>query len=504
MARSAVVPLTLPFQGLNTRDQLSEIQPVFAQRLDNFYAEGGQLILRGGSAQHASGVTGGVETLMVYDDGSASKLFACGNGAIYDATTAGAVGTAAVSSLNGDRWDWTMFSDLSNQLLVCANGADAVRVYNGTAWSTPTITGATSANLRGVMAHKNRIWAFDENTLDAWYNGTTNAVAGAYTKLPLGPLCAAGGKLVALATLTRDGGSGSDDYFVAITSNGEVLVYAGTNPASADTWALVGRFTIQPPLGDTRCVTPLGGDVVVLTRAGLVSLTETFSGVAGAGSTPTLSAAVEPTFLSLGATDGGSARWNLYWHRRANRVLVNAPDPDEDVVQLVYSASSTAWCRLIGLDANDWVELGDKLYFGTPGGNVYEAETGADDAGAAIRGEVIFAPNKLGSPSIKHFRRCRVHYLAQGPANIAASVVTDYDQPTSSATAALTQNAGLALWDSAVWNIARWTSGPHPNTSTRSLSGRGITGALRLAVNVKGTTFRIIGAEMSAEVGRVL
>lgn len=502
-ANAAVVPLTLPFAGWNTRDQLSEMEPVFAQRLDNFYAEDGQLVLRGGYASHATGITGGAETLMVYDDGAGSELFAAGNDAIYDVTSAGAVSTAAVSSLNSDRWDWTMFSDLTNQLLVCANGADAVRQYNGTAWSAPSISGVLSAALKGVIAHKNRIWAIENGTLNVWYNGTTTAVAGTYARLPLGPLCDAGGELVALATWTRDGGSGSDDYFVAITSNGEVIVYIGTDPATTS-WIMVGRFQIQPPLGGSRCVSKLGGDLVVLTRSGLVSMTDVLSGDPSATARPRLSGAIEPTFLTLGRTDGGSIRWGVYWHKRRNRVIVNAPDPTETVAQLVYSASSSAWCRLIGLNANDWVEVGDTLYFAGADGAVYTAETGTNDAGAAILGEVIFAPNKMGTPSIKHFRRGRFHYLAQGPVSLSTSMVTDYGQPEERGKASLSSIVAGAEWDTATWDVDAWTAGVSPRKTTRALSGRGITGALRVVAQTKGTTLRIIGAEISTEVGRVL
>jgi hypothetical protein len=475
------------------------MEPVFAQRLDNFYAEDGQLVLRNGSASHVTGITGGVVTLMLYDGGGTPAVFAAGNDAIYNVTSAGAVGSAVQSSLTDDRWDWTMFSDLSNALLVCANGADAVRTWNGAAWATPSITGATSANLKGVLAHKNRLWAIQDGTLDAWYNGTVNAVAGAYTKFPLGPLCQRGGQLAALATWTRDGGSGADDYWVAITTAGEVLVYGGTDPSSD--FAMVGRYEIAPPLGSTRCVTRMGSALLILTRAGVVSMDDVLMGTTEANQ---ISGAIEPTFLSASATDTTSALWRIYWHRRENRIIVNVPDYEETVVQFVYSASSGSWSRLIGLAATDWLETGNKLYFGSAAGTVFEAEVGTDDAGAAIKAEAIFAPSKMGSPSIKHFRRARVHFFSQGNFDPSISVVTDYETPEGRIDVpAETVSAG-AVWDTALWNDAQWYRSAYPRRKTRSISGRGIVGALRIGVHIKGTAFRVIGAEVSAEAGRVL
>jgi hypothetical protein len=104
----------------------------------------------------------------------------------------------------------------------------------------------------------------------------TDAIAGAATEFQFGSLFTRGGHLLAIASWTRDGGSGSDDYLVAISSRGQLAVYAGTDPASADTWALVGVFDVPQPIG-RRCWRRYGGDVLLLTVEGLFPLSSLLS-----------------------------------------------------------------------------------------------------------------------------------------------------------------------------------------------------------------------------------
>ena len=69
---------------------------------------------------------------------------------------------------------------------------------------------------------------------------TTGSVGGAAQVLDLSSIAKYGGHLVDLDTWTIDAGYGVDDNLVFITSNGEVIVYRGTDPSSAATWALAG------------------------------------------------------------------------------------------------------------------------------------------------------------------------------------------------------------------------------------------------------------------------
>ena len=59
--------------------------------------------------------------------------------------------------------------------------------------------------------------------------------------------------------------------FVAIFSEGDVVVYNGTDPGS--NFFQIGTFKIGRPIGQ-RPVTQLGSDVAVITEDGYILLTE--------------------------------------------------------------------------------------------------------------------------------------------------------------------------------------------------------------------------------------
>ena len=240
-AVASVRGITAPWRGLNTRDRLEEQSTEFATVLDNFIAENGEVTLRNGFSEHATGMPADIETLMAYSAAGTQKLFAAAGSGIYDVTSSGAVGAAAVSGLANARFSHVMYGTTSGSYLVACNGADGVREYNGSAWSTATITGVAAADLNFVTEHKGQLWFIEKDSLSLWYLAT-NAIAGAATEFPVGTLCKDGGTLVAASSWSLDAGDGQDDLFVLVTSEGEVLIYGGTNPASD--YAPIGRAVL--------------------------------------------------------------------------------------------------------------------------------------------------------------------------------------------------------------------------------------------------------------------
>jgi hypothetical protein len=152
--------------------------------LDNIFPEKSWVEVRKGYASHATGMTGAVETLMDYN-GPTPKLFAVANGSIFDASSAGAVGAAAVTGLGNNRFQFVNFTNAANTWLIAVNGADGVRTWNGTAWATQTLTGVTAANLFCVTTWKRRVWFGEQGTTKAWYLAT-DAVSGAANAIDLG------------------------------------------------------------------------------------------------------------------------------------------------------------------------------------------------------------------------------------------------------------------------------------------------------------------------------
>ncbi|NDE81357.1 MAG: hypothetical protein EB037_10650, partial [Actinobacteria bacterium] len=90
-----VASLPAPVGGWNARDALANMAPTDAVTLENLFPGVSSVALRGGYVEHATGMSGQVETLMTYNGGSSDKMFAIVGGKIYDVTSSGAVGAAA-------------------------------------------------------------------------------------------------------------------------------------------------------------------------------------------------------------------------------------------------------------------------------------------------------------------------------------------------------------------------------------------------------------------------
>ena len=138
--------------------------------------------MRRGFTSHATGMSGNVESLLVFTSASASKMFAANGAAIYDVSSSGGVGAAAVSGLTNARHQHVMFATSAGQFMVICNGADGVRTYDGSSWvnRTASITGTSGAvnTFINLTAHKKRLWFVPSGSTTLWYLAT-ESVAGA-------------------------------------------------------------------------------------------------------------------------------------------------------------------------------------------------------------------------------------------------------------------------------------------------------------------------------------
>ena len=265
-----------PVGGWNARDSLAQMKPSDAIALENWFPRTSYCEIRGGYADHATGMTGNGKTLMVHNGiGGTNKMFCTTASGTYEVTSAGAVGASVLTRTNG-KHQWTMFGDGTNNWLIGCNGVDEPAYYDGTTWTavtgatSPALTGVTTTTLVQPLMFKGRLMFIQVNTLSFWYL-TAGAAGGALTEFDLSGEFKRGGYLQAIGRWTRDAGDGQDDVFVAVSSEGEAVIYQGTNPSAANTWAKIGSFYVGRPLG-RRCLTQYGGDLIILTENGVFPL----------------------------------------------------------------------------------------------------------------------------------------------------------------------------------------------------------------------------------------
>lgn len=455
--------------------------------LDNMFPQTADVRLRKGSESHVTGLSGAVDTLMAYTSATTKKLFAGANNAVYDVTTAGAVGAAVVSGQTSNRYQHINVGTTGGQYLYAVNGADKPLLYNGTTWvsvdavSTPAITGVTTTNLIHINAFKRRVFFVEKNTLKAWYL-PTDAVGGAASALDFSSICRLGGYLVAMGTWTLDGGSGIDDHAVWVTSEGEVIVYKGTDPASASTWSLVGVFRVGKPVG-RRCFVQYGGDLILICQDGFIPLSRAVISVnpKAASITTKIANAVTTSVASYGANFG----WQGILHPTESQLIFNVPVTENtEVHQYVMNTLTGAWCRFKAWNANCWERLNDSIYYGG-NGIVIKANSENSDRGANITGDAKTAFSYFGSKQLKRFTMARPVLLSDGNVGAAMEANVDYEDRAPSNTPTFS-GAGGALWDVATWDVDSWGGTLEIKKDWQSIYGLGYAAALRmqLASNV--------------------
>lgn len=478
-----------PVRGLNTRDAITAMKPGYAVVLDNYFPESTFVKLRRGGSSWATGFTGDVETLMEWNGPSSRKFFAANGTAIYDITSSGAIGAGAVTGLTNVRFSFVQFTTTGGDFLVLCNGADAVRNYDGTSWTSPSITNVSGDTLNYVASFKRRLWFVEENSTRAWYL-PADAIAGAAAKLDLGAVFRDGGHLKMIGSFSMDAGDGPDDFIAFFSANGEIAVYQGTDPSSATTFALVGTFHAGDAVGE-RSLLKVGGDLALISYDGIVSVQTMLKIDRSAANKAAVTNAIDRAFADAARLYGSSWGWQAITYPRGHYALVNVPRSATVSWQYVMNTQTGAWCRFLGQPARCWGLFGEDLYYGMAG-KVVKADTGTDDLGAAIDGDILPAFQDFGGGSLlKQFKMARPLYRANAVPTIAIVFNVDYAQVRPQVTdAPQGGSAGDAVWGTMVWGSFIW-SGITTVREWRAATGLGFTASPWIRTQSDGYSIEI-------------
>ena len=457
VARSAVIQP--PVGGWDASSALATMKPDRAVELVNWFPEPGYIEIRRGYNYQAWDMvsdTTPVNSLMTWQgQGSTSKMFAAAGSSIFDVSTEG-VPSASVTGLSDSKWQWVNFTNSGNTYLVICNGADSVRNYDGSSWSTPAITGATSSTFIHVNVHKKRLWFVQRNSTKAWYLAT-DAIAGAATSFELGSVFSRGGYLMAMATWTKDGGSGPDDYAVFISSRGQVALYQGTDPSSSTTWSLAGVFDYGAPIG-RRCFARFGSDVLILTVNGLIPLSQSFAVDQSQQAQNAVTANIQQAMAEAARNYASGFGWDVCVYNKGTRLILNVPTVSGSVAeQYVMNTLTGAWCKFTNQNANCWIVWNDDLYFGDSTGSVYQADVGSADVATPITAYGQCAYQSFRSPgNLKRFTMVQPLVTSTNNARPSLGISTDFIETSEMSTASVQGVTGLTLWDSALWDSDTW------------------------------------------------
>ena len=392
------------------------------------------------------------------------QLLAAANGGIYNVTTTPAL---LGSGFLNNRWQTEMF----NNKLVFVNGQDTPQEFDGTTltaltlwqlWDPNAIAPGEGAFIPfpnpeefiGCVSFKGRMyyWKIDEQKF--YY-----AQAGGYTnelfEFDLANVVQQGGAIKTIFTWTVDPGVGPDDMIVFLFETGEFLVYQGDDPGNVGFFEQVGRFNMPDPIS-IRCTVKYGGDVIVLTRSGYVSMSSVMKGTELTADFPAFSRKIGRLLL-----DDSQRNSAFYGHEALQTdsgfLMFNMPSSDIKSHQYTRNPNTGAWARLEGYESICWEVFNNGTFFGGYDGNVYRVG-GFNDNGEPISLDAIPAFNYFDNPGVqKQIVASQIISTHPLPALIGLTGIADFNIPV---VPNIQAPPGSTLEGGSQWNESYWSEDP--------------------------------------------
>ncbi|MDD7313326.1 MAG: hypothetical protein PUH03_03100 [bacterium] len=449
-SKSINYSLPAPTGGLNVRDSLDVMARTDAIVMDNYIPRETKVSLRKGYTMHAK-LTAPVMTLAAYKKAGSERLIGVSGGKAYNLTSKKNVRVLSGASFQKNRCQTVRYKDR----LFLMNGVDTPKVFyvndNGEDvledWGFEG-EGLTAAKIISGGVSKQFLWFVEKETLKVWYAASAGNISGTLKAFDLSQTARFGGSLAAVCCWTVDGGTGIDDLTVFITTEGEVLVYAGINPNSADEWSLKGSFKIARPIG-AQCTMPYQGDIVVITEEGYLPLSKVLPLAQAGTSAVSFSDKINGLVLERAASGKNKDGWQSVMYPKGGFCLFNVP-VSRLFEQHVITLNTGAWCRFTGIKSYCWELFEGRLYFGADYG-VCLFDDGCSDNGTPIAGEVRQAFCNLGTDNLKKIQL--LNPRTKSATKYALVIYTDMDfEERRLAYAENLGSTGLTRWNEAPWS----------------------------------------------------
>ena len=443
-----------------------------------------------GTAQTISSITH-VGTLATLTTSSPHGLITGNQVTITGATPTDYNGTYVITVTGANTFTYTMATTPSGNASVV--GTYVIGFY---------VTGVNSNTFVNVNLFKNRLYFTQNNSMNVWYL-PTNALGGAAQVLNFGGIARNGGFIQAMGTWTLDAGYGVDDFAVFLTNMGEVIVYQGTDPSSATTWALKGVFQIGY-IFSRRCLFKWAGDLLILTNDGLVPLTADLQSSRldpRINLTDKIFQAVA-TATSLYSTNFG---WQIMYFAKPQMLILNIPISG-GTQQYVMHTITKSWANFTNIGAACFEMYYDNCYFGG-NGFVGQFWNGDSDAGTNINAVAQQAYNYFDARGqLKRFSMVRpIIQTDNGVPTILAGMSYDFDaanpQNSLSYNPAVSQ---VGLWDTAKWDNNIWTAGLITTKQWQGVTGIGYAASFTLNIASQNIELHWDSTDFVMEKGAVL
>lgn len=384
------VPVPLPLSGIFSDASEGEVAGLFAAELENFRSDGVVLKLR--RSVKSNGPPKIIIQRVPYEFGGDPRYIE-----LRPDRAQCLDGNGLMVQLMRDFTGGVMSAYISSHAVMVDGMGDPV-LYSGTSMFRGIFTTLTTVNpseFDGVIAHHDRLYFWKTNGGLEFYYGDVGAVTGPLARFPLDRLGNITGQIIAMAPMTIDAGNNTNDVLVIFTSTGHIVIYSGLDPGSD--FDLVSRLKIAPPLS-RFCAASVGGDLWIVTSAGIVSVADAMQrGVLAlknkitrpitpeimklvkTGGEWQLHAAADGSHVVLNHWDGAAAKqfiyeietsswttanyFSRYWHNLAldtdftsGTGLLNVLSEDDDVTELITATWVSSWFRVGGSGQIAWLK----------------------------------------------------------------------------------------------------------------------------------------------------
>jgi hypothetical protein len=525
-----------PTSGINRTDSIGALEPTEAYILTNMVSSAQGVAVRAGFTNHVTDIgnltTTQVRTLAPFNDVTRDatlardRMFAFTDQGIYDVTNAGSNptlmpiydglgGTTILSTgwvNKGGDAGWVCALNFTtaatangkHYLLACdedngyhvydpdGGGANVGRWYKVlTGNSGQTIEGIDPTKFAHVTSWKGRLIFTENDSSRSWYltPGTiTGTGASKPVAIDMGSRFVYGGFLKGCYTWTYDGGAGVDDFLVAISSAGDVVVWQGISPSDTS-FQIKGVWYVGDVPRGRRIADDYGGDLMILGSLGLIPISAMVQG-GREGEAKYLTYKVQDLVRKFYRDQGNQWGWNISSIPAFGGYIINVPRENAvDYLGLYMSFTTQAWSVMQSVPALDWTEFRNKQYFSTYDGRICILGGAIDTTQVSsgvftedpISWQLLTGFNSFEAPANwKAVQLIRPVFLAtQLPTyNVAARYDFDITVPQPIDPPPVTVGA---RWDIALWDVATWGGGFVSEQPTIGAVGMGRWVAVALA-----------------------
>lgn len=491
--KQKLVTFPAPVGGWNARDPLADMEIADAISLENIIPVGEGVELRNGYTLHCNTASGAaIERMFEYLSATGTrKLIAASSAKLYDATSSTPTDITNGRTITINTWQGVQYMTK----LYLFNGTDAPIETQGTGASTlatawtndPSVPALTKANLINPSVYKQRLYVVEKGTASYWYSKPALYDLGLYWE-DVSSFLTRGGSLIYAGSWTKGTADTSEDVFVVVSNQGEILVYTGLDPQAGD-WTLSAHYYVGRPLG-YRSAVNVGSDLLLIAEDGIFPLSSLIQQL-GATVYSSLSDKIRNAWQANTRSYGANVGWHAINYPQKNLLIVNVPIvANSQAQQFVLNTKLGAWCKFTGMNACSWVMYNGLPYFGDSAGKIYKADYGQTDNEAAIVGNLQTAYSTFKSQQNKAWKLAQPLLVADNGLSYAIDVAVDYAPKVVQATVETPPAVG-ATWDVATWDVDEWAGGDIVLNDWQALADYGRAGSIIMQGSYKNVSWRL-------------